>query len=334
MALFPHFEPQIPLFRSWDVADFVGKASSVLLLILTLKNLVLGEFLLAGLVFVVFSMFVVDIWSYRRGAGLPIPVNALLLALLGLICVSVLSDGPNGALWTFPAVLGAFIAIPLSQATRFSVVAGLVVTAVLEISGATLLGLWFAMALGFSVLLMRFSVEQAVTLQRELLESSYRDSMTGCHNRRVLENMLSMPELSQRLYGLVLIDVDHFKGINDKFGHTVGDLVLIQVAHKIRAEAPEGAYVLRTGGDEFLVLVPEATDDTLQEVAQGLLTRVSETVRCGEDPITLSIGTNPSRPLSELDESLVAADRRLLFAKKQGRNRVGEGQLDLADARK
>lgn len=331
MKASPPFEAQIPLFRSWDVADFVGKASSALLLFLVVQNLYLGRYFIALAEVVIMTMLLINVWSYGRGKASPVPMSVLLYSLLALICGAVFLYETDNALWSFPLVLGAFITVPLSRALFFAYVTLACVGVTLEVSGEYFLGVWFALSFGFCVLLMRISVEQAVTLQQELLESSFRDSMTGCHNRRLLENMRAMPEMEDTSYGLILIDVDDFKAINDGFGHAIGDLVLVQIAHKIRAEVPEEALVLRTGGDEFLILLREVDRSVLRAVAEALLERIPATVRCGGRAVTISIGLSENRPLSELDEALVSADRYLLDAKRTGRNRIGETLISLGN---
>jgi diguanylate cyclase (GGDEF)-like protein len=106
---------------------------------------------------------------------------------------------------------------------------------------------------------------------------------------------------------------------------------MVHIAHKIRAEVPDEALVLRTGGDEFLVLLRDVPASELRKVAERLLERIPATVHCGGRAVTISIGLSESRPLSELDEALVSADRYLLDAKRTGRNRIGERLISLGN---
>lgn len=157
------------------------------------------------------------------------------------------------------------------------------------------------------------------------------DALSGCQNRRGLEQQLSR-EVSRaartgRELSLIALDIDRFKTINDTFGHLAGDAVIQEVGELLRAVARTGDVVTRTGGDEFMLLLPE----TNAAGAFRLATRVREEVSqrrfqgiSGKVPITVSIGLVADRVADEnIQQDLHSrADEALYAAKDGGRNRV------------
>jgi two-component system cell cycle response regulator len=170
-----------------------------------------------------------------------------------------------------------------------------------------------------------------------LLRSGFTDFLTGFYNRRYLQARLR-EELAraQRLrhtVGLLMVDVDHFKQINDRFGHLVGDAVLHEVAKRMGAQMRTSDTGARFGGDEFALLLQEGSVVDAERVAE----RVLQAVRARpitlaadvEEFIGLSIGVAAAEPAPELrdhaalgDRLIAAADAALYRAKNQGRNRV------------
>ncbi len=171
--------------------------------------------------------------------------------------------------------------------------------------------------------------------QEKLKQAGLTDALTGVNNRRFFDQRLS-EEISraQRLQSSVsclFIDIDHFKIINDSFGHETGDNVLTQVAELIRAQLRNIDVVARYGGEEFAVLLEQSGQDYAEEVAERIQQTVAETIFVkGEDcSLTVSIGVstieNPNTELNTFDlgrELLRKADKALYQAKQDGRNKV------------
>jgi two-component system cell cycle response regulator len=159
------------------------------------------------------------------------------------------------------------------------------------------------------------------------------DPLTQLHNRRSLIERLSEEVERVRRYGLMLsvlmIDIDHFKAVNDTYGHLVGDEVLRGVARVLQREARTVDVVARYGGEEFVLVLPETGEDGATALAERIRQRVAEQpLLRGEQidwvRVTVSIGTAtmPS-PRAHSPETLIAAaDEALYRAKSQGRNRV------------
>jgi diguanylate cyclase (GGDEF)-like protein len=167
-------------------------------------------------------------------------------------------------------------------------------------------------------------------LFHELRENSLRDGLTGCFNRThalgVIETELRRARRSQMPVSLIMFDIDHFKDINDRYGHLCGDAVLAAVGSKMRDVLRGSDLKCRYGGEEFLVLLPETplegakrvADTMRRELADMLITWKGETLS-----ITASFGVSVALP-SEIDAPALIgrADAALYRAKDQGRNCV------------
>jgi diguanylate cyclase (GGDEF)-like protein len=173
--------------------------------------------------------------------------------------------------------------------------------------------------------------------QARLRVQSERDPLTGVANRRRAQDRLA--ERTHCEDALLLVDVDHFKRVNDEFGHAAGDQVLIEVARRLQAAVREQDLVSRWGGEEFLVIAPGADTNASGELAQRLLRAVASrpvTLADGRAlQVTASIG-HAAFPLAPRHQPLAweralnLADMALYTAKSLGRHR-GVGVLGLAD---
>ncbi len=127
-----------------------------------------------------------------------------------------------------------------------------------------------------------------------------------------------------------MFDIDHFKKVNDTYGHLAGDRVLIQVAKTARAALREGDILMRYGGEEFLVILPAASKANSRDVGERLRRMVEETSVTDGDQvirITISIGVTsfPELEVADEQELVERADEMLYKAKESGRNRVLAG---------
>ena len=179
-------------------------------------------------------------------------------------------------------------------------------------------------------------VENAVNRAR-LLRSGFTDFLTGFHNRRYLHarlrEELGRAQRARQSLVCLMIDLDHFKRINDQYGHLAGDAVLREVANRIDAEMRISDTGARFGGDEFALVLSEATITVGEKVAARVLHAVRhQPVAIGKDvaeTVTLSIGVAAATPgpgmrdYKALAERLMAeADAALYRAKSAGRNRI------------
>ncbi len=169
----------------------------------------------------------------------------------------------------------------------------------------------------------------------QLLEETRRlaitDSLTELYNRRhftrgLEENLSRAARYDERL-ALILLDVDHFKRVNDRFGHHVGDRCLQLIAHVLRESVRESDQIARIGGEEFAVLLQRADQDLVLSIADRLRDRIQNLV-LDEDPtlpidLTASVGVAFFPEQAEEPKGLFRlADKALYEAKRLGRNRI------------
>lgn len=159
-------------------------------------------------------------------------------------------------------------------------------------------------------------------------ELSLTDEMTGVYNRRYCDVRLREEIARADRHGhplcLVLLDVDHFKEINDRHGHDAGDEVLREICHLVQAQSRVDTALCRYGGDEFAVLLPETPWTGALVYADRIRTAVARAPFPHGEPVTVSVGLGAfPDDAANADGLFKAADTSLYSAKAGGRNRVG-----------
>ncbi len=177
-------------------------------------------------------------------------------------------------------------------------------------------------------------VSNQVRLEQSLRHMSVTDALTGLRNRRdlikILEREAERAIRYQSELGVMVADIDHFKQINDTFGHEVGDRVLVAVAEAIQQGVRNSDYAFRAGGEEFVILAPETSRQQLLILADRLRQRIEQIRLEGGCRATMSIGLSllsQLAPADCADRLLALADIQLYQAKEAGRNRVAIAPL-------
>ena len=178
--------------------------------------------------------------------------------------------------------------------------------------------------------LSSYYLRMVVTAQRKLREMATTDSLTGLFNRRhmtyLAEKELARFSRSGHPVGFLLLDVDHFKSINDAYGHETGDRVLGFVADVIREELRAQDLIGRWGGEEFLAILPDTDSGKAQASAERIrnafLVRDWSAITGGDAEVTISIGVSELRAGDDLSAAVSRADEALYRGKTGGRNRV------------
>jgi diguanylate cyclase (GGDEF)-like protein len=173
-----------------------------------------------------------------------------------------------------------------------------------------------------------FTEERGQRLSLEHL--AHTDPLTGVPNRRALyreiEGLLEGTRRGAEGLGmggcLILLDVDHFKRVNDTFGHNVGDEVLVRLAALIRTDLRDGDTVGRWGGEEFLITLPGLPLELGEQVAERLRGHLERQMPSHGPGVTASFGVTSCTPADDLQSCTARADRALYVAKTEGRNRV------------
>ncbi len=165
-------------------------------------------------------------------------------------------------------------------------------------------------------------------LVRRLRDLALKDTLTGLFNRRAAQELLEREWKSYRQKDLpfcvLMIDIDHFKHINDAYGHAVGDKVLAGLAARLREGTRPSDHAARMGGEEFLIFLPQTEIASAQAAAERLRQHVAAwTLEPEHLSVTVSIGVAQAAAEDEaFDDLLIRADRALYAAKAAGRNRV------------
>ncbi len=184
-------------------------------------------------------------------------------------------------------------------------------------------------SVAYALIAIGFLASVVIEYQQHLSNLATLDPLTRLLNRRGMEDALqiSMAQAARRALttSAIMVDIDHFKGVNDSFGHEVGDHVLRQVAEIITRSSRSSDVVARTGGEEFLIILPETELDAARVLAE----RIREAI--GQRPllvdfqrigITASLGVACIVGSMNLDDLSQEADRAMYLAKRGGRNRV------------
>jgi len=171
--------------------------------------------------------------------------------------------------------------------------------------------------------LLRSELEEK---NKELQNISFKDPLTGIYNRRYLMESLSNQISNYKRYStplsIMLIDVDHFKMINDELGHSIGDQTLIELALLLERKSRNGDTLARYGGEEFIVVLPNASKKNAYVCAERIRKSAENHPFTGIPwPVTLSIGINEIRGDDDLNSLVDGADKNLYKAKNRGRNR-------------
>lgn len=156
-----------------------------------------------------------------------------------------------------------------------------------------------------------------------LVKEASTDALTGLANRRTMTEMMGTWSAESRMFTIMIMDIDHFKKVNDMYGHQTGDEVLKYLADHVRSFVRPGDRCFRYGGEEFVVLMPNTAVAEALQVAESMRETISQRISPTGEPITLSLGLAeyPAHSASA-EEAFGYADEALYRAKAGGRNRV------------
>jgi diguanylate cyclase (GGDEF)-like protein/PAS domain S-box-containing protein len=169
------------------------------------------------------------------------------------------------------------------------------------------------------------ALKRSVERSRQLWTQSVKDPLTGAFNRRYMVEQLrgAVDRANWVTASLLLIDIDHFKAVNDQAGHVGGDTVLVGIAALARRLSRDSDLLFRLGGDEFLLYLPGVARAGALNIAERLRAGVENSGLVPGGTVTVSIGVAELRKEDDADRWMQNADAALYEAKRAGRNRVG-----------
>lgn len=335
--------PRVELFRNfWNPSDEVAEAlaghrlriakvlsavGALALASLAVAHATVGAWPLMILNTVLSLLLGSTAWNLHRQRPPWVPFLALFLGLIAALAYSIYLQGFLGVLWSFPAMFLSHFILPPRQARPLSVLLLLTVSVSSFVSLGPFVTLRVVLSLGFVLLMIHVVLQVLGELQRAMVAQAITDPLTGSYNRRHLQTQLdrlAAPGDSAQRPGpaLLAIDVDHFKAINDKHGHDAGDRVLQQLVAQIKARQRLGDLLFRTGGEEFMLLLPRTRPADAVRLAEDLRRRIEATELLPGARVTVSIGVSGLLPSTPIADWLKSADRALYAAKQGGRNRV------------
>ncbi len=166
-------------------------------------------------------------------------------------------------------------------------------------------------------------------LNKKLEKLSVTDNLTQALNRKgiddTINNELKQLERYKHDFGIILLDIDYFKRINDDYGHKTGDAVIVNVVQILKKNIRDSDYIGRWGGEEFLIICAEVKKDDINKVAESLRKHIQQYQFEYVGKVTCSFGTAIANKEDSIDSLLQRADNALYKAKKDGRNRVSAG---------
>ncbi|WP_394189542.1 GGDEF domain-containing protein [Pseudoalteromonas atlantica] len=240
---------------------------------------------------------------------------------------ALLSPHIGGRIARFQVLIGYFVPITIGY---------LFIQSLVSVKLEDLFGLYVVVISWFIILLIITSAifqekidEKRRAAELALLQAATHDSLTGIANRRYFMN-LAHKEFQQNVKTtaetyILMMDIDHFKSVNDKAGHTIGDKVLIAIANTLKNNVREIDSVCRLGGEEFAALMPNTDQGGVEKAAEKIRAAIERTDIPGYTEIygqvTTSIGIAKAEQNESIDTVLTNADKALYLAKESGRNK-------------
>ena len=301
--------------------------SLILLMPFAINNLLHQRYTLAAGCLLVIVILAINFWKIRRGRFSSLLYTlGLTPAIMVLLAISIQQQEIIGILWCYPSVLAFYLILSERQAW---VASSLLLVVVLLVASQTFavpitirIAVSLIMVVAFSAVFIRVISEQQIKLEKMAIT----DPLTGLYNRILLQDTLDQAieyyRRTSQPMTIMTIDLDHFKLINDKFGHVEGDKVLTAVGSYFKDELRGVDKIFRLGGEEFLVLLHNVSAANGLVVAEKIRAALAATQLIPEYQVTVSIGVAALKAGDDADAWRKRSDAHLYQAKMTGRNKV------------
>lgn len=298
---------------------------SALLLPFDINHFIQGRYLLGGALAGTVIIFLANAVSIHLRGTPAMPYVIVFLPIAGTLWVAITVQGAGGVLWTYPSILLAHYTLPRFVGNAIAIFLAVMVTLLAYQHISLAIALRVGATLGVTIVFANIFMSMIARLNARMSDLATVDSLTGAYNRRHLELSISRPVELKKRYGtpmsMLIIDVDHFKQINDRFGHAAGDTVLKDIASRLRTSLRTIDLLFRVGGEEFLALLPESDLSAAKVVAEKLRLAIAAQPFDGLQ-VTVSIGAGELEAGEEGQDLIKRCDDALYQAKSLGRNQV------------
>lgn len=275
---------------------------------------------------------------HQKTPNLTLWSSVFLLALYSVILIGIYSTSFNSTLYTWLYIIPvlSYLLLGIKLGSLFTIVylgagVGLLIFAHLlsnpDINPIAIVNIALCLT-AIWVLSYTYEFKRAAMIKR-LQQMAAIDPLTGLNNRLHLDSIFeilcqSVPEKQQSV-SMLLLDLDHFKRVNDRYGHDMGDAVLVKVSKLINDMRRRNDWAFRFGGEEFCLLIPDTSELQIQQIAERLRKAVEKDITIDNCTLNITVSIGVARwPAdgSSLAQIYKAADGRLYQAKEQGRNHI------------
>lgn len=275
--------------------------------------------------FIGFGMAAIFIYVIRT-RQVRIPSLALVIFSAVSVVISIHTKGVDNIYWLYPSIVVAYYLLSPKIAITITTTAFVFIIPTL-VAGLDSIKLTSVVATSFMTSLFGFFFSTSVRDQRQrLVELATKDSLTGSRNRRALTDRLQEIITNQSIQfstiSLIMLDIDHFKKVNDDHGHLLGDAILKKVAEIIDGRIRVTDALYRFGGEEFVIVPLEINLEDARKLAEQLRVLVENNALIPDSPVTISLGVAEYQKNETSDNWLKRADDALYHAKENGRNQV------------
>lgn len=289
-------------------------------------RLILGEYLLASIDLSVSMFFIYTLIKVLNNSFSDIHKFLLILVcMIGVVAV-VYNKGSSAVYWAYPPITGAFFFIDLRKAIPLNVI--FIISVLVILAPTVSIPIFFSILTTLTLICAFGYIFSARTEyhNKQFVKLADLDPLTNLKNRRSLKeqlkNEIKYNKGNIQKSSLLILDLDHFKKINDAYGHTVGDSILIKFSKMLQNSVRETDNVYRYGGEEFIIIASNTRLENAGKLAEHIRQATENTILIENKPITVSIGVAEVSKDDTDISWLHRADHALYRAKGENRNLV------------
>jgi diguanylate cyclase (GGDEF)-like protein len=305
----------------------VAFVSALILTPFGINNFIQGRYILGCLTLLISLFCIINAFlCYRGQYHLGINLLCIAPAITSTIIFATYELGVKGSYWAFLVVLGLYFVLPKKWAWKANIIfVAIIIPVAYLVIEQPILVRFSSVLLGVSFFALLSMSE--ITKQHYLIkEKAITDPLTGVYNRSILQftleqglNLFNRVGISRTL---IMLDIDHFKKVNDELGHDVGDTVLKQLGKLLQDFFRDTDTIFRIGGEEFLVAVYNVDKAKALDIAEKLRLKIEQSSLVPEHTVTVSIGVASLEADIDWTEWMKRCDDQLYRAKSNGRNQV------------